>query len=721
MFAYHHSKQQYMCKFLLQVDHDKRRFYGLVVISMLFASVIFSFNTWGIAFDTFDDMVFGLSTFRYWHETALLQGRVIFYIHGPLAMLPYVVDSIHFLSFVRVAGLLLFAISFSLFLAVFLGSRFVFPLSMILLAGLWQNTIGGHNLLVAYPFYMLVHFSLFLLCHAYLIFRVKGEAEFSVRQWLAGGAALALLFAWEFALQYYFFTVLVIFCVSNKTVYETCKGWLVPVSLIYFVAAVLVVVFRWMFPSRYAGNSEVNLETSSVFTTHLTLSLGLIPGRQISFAEGGVPIGMAELYLVVGFSLSALLIIFALWRYRHSGNILQKRIHGSRVILFYLTGVVFFISPLALVSLTEKYQAWVLVHGVTNIHYSAFAYFAFIGVVCGFARMLFEYKVGSALFALVVSIFVAAIQAHNIGVSESQRDFFAKWPMFRAALSEIQDITGFSGPRVSLNSNFFVGIPEATFWTRYAQLRHGVPIEFVEGPGSDVEFVLERNEAFGPAVFVFYNGRLVSVVSRGSDDDGSIWLTALGAEQDLLRATNGAHSGFELTAVPSSDSGLIIRRPVCAQEFELSNGVFMGPFGVRDPDSSLVGFGRGFYGLESAGCEYWRWAEAPAELLIRSSPSDSRFIRLRIVAANDAELTFMIADKWSVLPISAGKIKDVCLDLSGISFPAELQMFSSEPSVQLNLGDPRLFSFAVFSLAWTESMAGCSRLELTRESDSVGF
>lgn len=650
---------------------------------------------WGIRFDNIDDMTFSLSNYDFWIGAAEAQGRIKMYASGPLAMLPYSFNSAASISIFRTIGWLCLVFSLAWYLSVLARNYFVGPVVVGITSLLWSNSVGGHNMLVSYPFYVPVIASLFILSlSAYTIESKRNKWSLHVM------SSLLLFVTISLGGELYFPYVVIMalygvfgFFLSKNRVLFLKSHILILIALAIPLAA--SVFYRVLHPSSYDGNSGVNFDLESFLATLVTLSGGLFPGVQAMKNLHYLVQDTSQVVSVIALSLS-LFLLLAISRSNLADGLENKRVvnYVVSVMPLFLLGV---FAPNTLISLTSKYQSWVE-SGVTDYLYSSLSFVAMVAIatilLVVFSRVRFVYYA----YIVVLSVCAGLTQANNFYVADHQRAKAEKWDFIESAIDKISSGTPVVDLNISLSGDFYELMPTEDYWDRYAMVvlnkkytftrfaGEGYFIErlsqasdngfLVVGFGSDVTHVLSRNYCDQLEVcFVITNKISVNGFLESGRKNGAVKIKLLAPEY-----RNGIYV-YTLDA-PLKKQALL---GISQQRYEGA---------VSRSDMSIV-FSQGVDGLEVGKSAQWRWARTPVKIDIDYNAQEKSLIRVTVCPAADMSLSAKIGGKTKVFQVKKDVSQDLLIDAVLNVGGTELSIESDVAPIKLNPLDPRYFSFQI--------------------------
>lgn len=671
-----------------------------MVGAILFCAFIGAINSWFVFYNTNDDMLIALSTYEYWHEIAKRQGRISFYLAGPLAMLPYLFEDINYLSAIRVFSWLFFVIVLSAFFSILFRRKSVFPIAMMSVSLLWTNTVGGHNMLVSYPFYFFTTASAFVIFLAMITLVIRGQLAINliVPSMLLG---FVLIIGGEIYFQYFPFVIALIYyqCFEEKIQQAKKRAVLHSVLISFLFSFVVIVLFRLVYPSQYSGNSTLSFNLTGLLQTFFVLTFGLFPGIQPFLTQ---KIDYFSISDIINAALVALVYMLFLLRLRT--DIERKKdsnLTGRRILFIGVVFLFALVAPNFLVSLTAKYQNWVL-HSTTNYLYSSFSYIVFsIGISSALIFAAHLKRLYSSLVFLV-GFLVFLTQLNNISVGENQRASSARWELFSAVIKNIKTFTSIDSPKIGLSESFFDGIPQPYYWNQYATKRLGFEGEIIKGAGGNLLMSYVPSAKYGSILLVGSDKSVdFMITSQRCDVQRPCYVTGLGEDSENL-IINGASTGgvrkVTLTNEWGKAEGVYFYRiqPGVPREKIISFSYFN--MAQEWEKTTFVNFDRGVYDLETSNNSNWRWAKTPVELKIGSTSNEERDFEIEITPAKNMVLVMKLNGAKQRVPAKAGERQTIALRSI---FPKEglvLTIDSDEEPVQLNSKDPRLFSFAITSM-----------------------
>lgn len=666
-----------------------------VIVAVLCILAIF-LNIWGVRYDTNDDMIIALSDYDYWRDVAERQGRVSYYLAGPLAMLPHFLNDIYYLTAVRMISLLLLISSAAALMARLLKSRGVFTVYVLVVSLLWSNSLNGHNFLVSYPGYIALTSCIFI--YALTLF-VNG-ARYNSRRDMALASVfllLALVMGGEIYFQYLPLLIFGLFYFYRQA---NSKRDFIPafylVGSSIGVALLIVISFRIAFPSQYSGNSELNFDFDIFSQTFLVLTAGLFPGVQPFLNRAFLFTSPVAIGVAIAISISAVVAI-VLMRER----MLEMKLTtlGAKEIKLGSTAFVIAVFvPNILVSLVVKYQEWVLLHNTTNYLYSALSYipFALMGgfllVVCAKNKRVY------LLVTAVIGGLVFFTQLNNFYVSGLQRANSEKWDLFDAAIQRLKSEANGKPIAISLSDSFFVGIPQESYWENYAHKKLEFSGQVRRGGNADRHFSYYPSASHGALLFVGSEGLIEDAFGTFSCDETNpcFLLTSNAFGKNLIKSGRGG------SAVSLMSEGRVER----VHSYRLTNrisedsilGLSFHEFHGRLQNEVALDFGSGVYDLEGREGGYWRWVRVPATLVVDSKSRQKVLVDLVLTPASDMVVEARLNDFESSYSLRGGATQEIQFTATLEEGKNELLFESAVKPIRLNKSDPRFFSFMINSV-----------------------
>lgn len=671
-----------------------------LILIILFCLSLAIINFWYIRYDTNDDMIFALSDYSFWKDVAQKQGRISFYFAGPLAMVPHIFNDVNYLSAVRVFSWMFLVILIGVFFYTLFWNKSVISVAVLIVSLLWANTLGGHNMLVSYPFYISFNLALFVIFMTSINFymRAKVEINYILPCVLLG---VVLLLGGEIYFQYFPFVALVVFYLSVKSRDEngiSYKNLYLTLSVFVIIFAIIV-SYKLIYQSVYGGNSQLNFDFYRVLYTFFVLTFGMSPGVQPF-------LNRAYIFQSPSFILAAIVIalcvVYALMRMRSKLETLTITHLTARDRVFVLMSFALALcAPNFLLALTQKYQSWVIDHSVSNYLYSSFSYVVMaIGlsaIVVLSARLRHLY----IIVTIIVGLGVFITQVNNMTVGGMQRQASKKWELFDAAIKNVESFVSVEPPKIGLSDNFYDGIPQNYYWNAYASKKLNFKGVIEKGRGGDgfISYVPSRVQ--GPILLVGSNATIDSVITTEPCQlNQPCYLNSLRRYSDNLL---GGEGGGSVRSIVLSGGGKVIgdtysyRVQPSMERNRVLSFSFHDLASERLSTASVV-FEKGVYGLETENGRYWRWAHTPVRLTISSTEADERDLRMDITPARDMVLTLSLNGKSQRVSAKKGVQQRIVLSSKIYRGESLLAIDSDVNSIRLNEKDPRFFSFMFNSI-----------------------
>lgn len=655
---------------------------------------------------TFDEMNVALWTFTNARDLGDRQGRLANLASYPLYKAPYISNSLLYLLLIRVAGLIAATAAVAGFCGLLFSNRWIGLMAFALMNLCWANSLGGHNLVAAYPFSILAVYAINIVAIAAVLqgFRTGATAKVLAG---AGLAISSLLLGGEYIIQFvpcYIF----LYCVYVRHTCLRFRDHAAPVvgAILFGVAA--NVLFRITHPSSYDGNTQLNVDPVRIARTWWTLTTGLIPlwqpyRNRHEIFDDAYAVSLAIISAgLAGFILFALRPWLAATSQRQSSNDAVAKIGCIAALIC---------CPNVLLSLTTKYQSWVIDHGVTDFTYSSLSFF---GLMTGLVYLTALCSRSVRLYCTVACLWTLCIfftVSNNLYVGSVLRTTSQKWTLFEAALRKIPADAAEGSQIVGLSEAFFEGLnPSAAlgYWSSYARQRCGRSITVVEAPTVGADLILFSSKRSGQQCLLTRDSNVAHILACGS--------TMPQVNESYLCVTP-AHGDVRNLLYPALGSG-VEEIPVASMQRELISVSSGWPVYCYTPHKTLprsaclgivsaiapakpdrIVFGEGVYGVEySPDGKAFRWCQSHAEFTLHAARTGPAALRLLLGSPTAQTLSAKIGEHThnvALSPFETAELYDI-VDVAheGVT----VAIASDTASVQLNPADPRTFSFAIHGI-----------------------
>jgi hypothetical protein len=369
-------------------------------------------------------------------------GRLTLAVHIFLTHIPYLSDDFVYPKIFLIASHVLIVSYFGYVLGKYSNSRTIALLFLVFFLVFLTNS-WEHNLYASYPFAFHVSMAAAIgSSHFLYLYRVTGKRFNLNLSAISYGFAIS---AYEQFTIYAFFYLGLLFFWKRPFASNGSKALLrdaIPFFITIFIYVVLVIGFKILVPGKYEGTELASFNIQGFFTTLKTFILSSFPVYIPLSNEGLIAANISgyELSLVRIFDsfrwvwlakvmVAAVLITWALRTSDHrSGRASTISLAATLLLLLVLS--------VLLVSVSAKYQDWVLNHNVraySSSSYSAqLCAAALVAVLaCAVGRTALIRKLNSGeIFVgavLLISPVIAVTEHHNDNILAWQRNAANKW------------------------------------------------------------------------------------------------------------------------------------------------------------------------------------------------------------------------------------------------------------------------------------------------------
>ena len=660
---------------------------------------------------TWDDQSMYDATYQFGLGAAYAQARISHFFNAFLMIVPYLVDSHMYYKVVQVGTNIALIVSIGAVLSLLFRNKYLWYIYSILAFALWQNS-DGHNLMVAYPFY--IGFSIFTLSLSlvffiyYLRLNKNSYLLLSLLTWVLTYKGT------EFYLMYVPIFFIIAYYESDKnSLVEKLKDILTKTKwhmLVTFTLFVIYIIFRIYTGSEYGGRT-LNLNFDSFVTSWLTYTIGLAPGVQFYYNYKDYTI--LEFIRLIDFSAISVSILIMYSLISLKDKIQQISLNSA---YYFLIAAYFILVPNFLISWTVKYQYYVEHHNVNNYLYSSYTFFAILLAV-DFALIKAKKNLNYNILVLILTVLALLTQVNNKFVGEKQAHYSEKYFLLDAFLESTyleHKKNGFTILAPTLWDEMTVTkdywIQDA--WTRYSKRK-------VNGEVNIVRYANDKDAK-------------VEYIVGGKNK--SSFLTY--SENNKLRAIflstekcNKTHPCYFLSTYPSLNgsimhgasvaNGLVYKTQIISTP-DQENIYGIGTYHIKDDVDdrqmmmlldyspalgarAVVDFYEGFYALEKNGSSQWIWAFGNGKVDIRSPVDTKAKLVISLKVASKRTLKFKFNDRIHEIEFKDNKLKDIALPVDLNKGNNTLEVLSNVRPVKLSKVDDRVFSYAIFDIGVIDS------------------
>lgn len=455
-------------------------FFSLSIMILIYLSIFF--HIFDVQFMTHDDINHYVSDYKDWVKAAYLQGRIEFFIDGIYQHILLANTSYVYYRSWQIFTIIAIIFSLGFFINILLREKYIGYLYMILLATLWQNSVG-HNLIGSYPLYKGIAFVFFL---ASLMTYIK-YIRTNKRKYL-----IASLIFWsitlrgsEFWVVYLpFFVIFGFYELENNAIFKRFYRS-IAVSKWHILLLIISTIVYYLFRESTSGGFSSNImqidSISTVISTWMKYTFGLTPGIQFysnaDFKGFDYILGMIDFQIIFTASFSFVLMIM-IRKYIKDTDISKKSI-----LVILLAGLYGIFAPNFLISLTHKYQYWAEGNAIIDYLYSSFSYFAIVLILFLILLLLRRRPKGYVSFSLFITILILGTLLNNKYIGNLQEEDNRKFFFLDAFL--YSNYSKALGNKPIMFSNLSVIPVSAVDLKRLAKKRGKVDLNFIEKGQAD--------------------------------------------------------------------------------------------------------------------------------------------------------------------------------------------------------------------------------------------
>jgi hypothetical protein len=480
--------------------------FEIFVIALLVA--VICQRVWGLGIVNHDDAEWALRAYQSGqpdapHEMAVSEGRLWGLPIGNLMLFGLARQGTAFGEFLKIGSFTLFFAAFYFTVATYFGTR-IAVVAAILFCALYEVRWDG-SILTAYPLLIWPTGTVFL--GSILSARWYGHRGGMLPLCLS--IALLWLSLWNNEGLVVTFAALFLACVvvAYAQVAEARRAVTLLFGAVIAILAYAGPSLAWLYlhPSGYHGHVLAPFDWSRFSRTlfhfvtsgsvvhdflepysvrYLARSVADVGAADYSIFDSARTITASPTALLVG-----LLTVGVLWKS------LPDRVKGERPWLdrsfAIVFGLVLAIVPLAVVSMTEKYQHYVIEFGVRSHYMTILAHFGLslvaASLIIAFLDLLRRLPVLSGVAVGVIALgggALAALSSHSSDVIVADmRPEAARW---RVLAQTVDDMQTLSEKRSIIwasrfgDGSWFAVLP-ADYWSAYAKARYGRDVEFRTG------------------------------------------------------------------------------------------------------------------------------------------------------------------------------------------------------------------------------------------------
>ena len=394
----------------------------------------------------------------------------------------------------------------------------------------------------------------------------------------------------------------------------------------------------------------------------------------------------------------AVVIFILLYFSRQKLKLARERLNLALMFVFSL---IYVFIPNILISLTSKYQGWVLESSAHDYLYSAYSFFSISLCFVVLAIYLSKWKVLYVFFSLVVVILSILVQVNNATVEDEQVKYSEKfWLMNTFLTGKVAQEQG-SPLDIYAPSLWDFNTFREEYWTDYSRNKTGseISISRTQRGNSQLTFVESNKEKRSYLLFskkgqlraIFYfsdycNNSSCALITSGERIDTNSVMTKGGRHYNrtLLPTARGINTPVSMLEV---DHGVLL------QEFISIDGAT--PPGFFEP---VIKFLSGVYEKEiDATGESWWWAYEPVEISIKSEKDYEAELSISLRVAVPMKLSFSQNNGMIHEEVITNDIDETVINMqlhigAGTNV---IRVDSNKMAIKLNDSDPRLFLFQI--------------------------
>jgi len=687
-------------------ESTKKKFYYL---SLMMAVIIFGLaaHITNVKFTTYDDLNFSFGGYDLWVYLAYDHSRIAYFISGFFAQVPYMIDNFLYFKLVHIGTLIGVVLSLGLLIKVIYRNNYLSYIYMLLMIVLWQNS-HGHNLMVAYFFYMGLGIITFSFSYLFFILFLRNKKKHYI--WFSLIFWAITLQGTEFWVMYLPFFLLIAYSESLQTTFKQRIAESINVSKWHIAMVLLNVlvysVFRMYADGTYGG-SVINLEAWKIVATWATYSFGLFPGYQ--FYLNSKVTGVFYLLKLIDFQIIVITFIVLALLIHFKNKMKEITLSTYGFIYALLIAIYGMFAPTFLISLTTKYQYWVSYHHVSDYLYSSFSFFAIALIFLLFLVKTASNKIYFFL-AIVISLLVFVTQLNNKYIGDIQARNSEKLFLLDAVLESKFIQNQQEGYAISAPTLWDTAvITEKDMLSTYAEKKIGKKLKILKEGEANATLTYVKSEKNKASFLMYSENRELKAIftfTQQCNERKPCYLMSTGTVENDNLIDNNAFV---------QDNALEIKVDELARGaesksinmFELNN-----PINARrmlalleyNPKPFLVPtieYDEGFYSLESDQGQKWRWASGNSKITVKSLSNKKVAIKLVVEPASKMKMKFRVGDTSKEVVFNDTVPQTVTLLTELNKGENIIEIMPDVSPVRLSPADSRTFSFRVFELKLT--------------------
>lgn len=421
----------------------KNVFFIILLLLIILVYIITFYPLLGVMYSSNDDMWFAIFSQKSIYDIvetastlAQQQARIQWHYVMFVYILPYIFDNQVYYYFLKFFPLLLNSILFGYIVNKLSRSRILSLISVLFYAIFIQNSFD-HNQLVSYVFIFPFAFNLILLSIILIIIVLENiinqsnvKKVFTLKNKLLTFSSVLLYFAAismsEVFLAYLslYFVVIPYYLVKSdrSDTHKLIISFLTPyvVATVFFLVPYLI--YRDLNPPIYQGTSYMNFDISLIMKVIFQFSIASLPiqtfwqysdlFQQYSYLENGHvnsllwPIIHSKPIWIIKGILSSLIIALLFSQ-------IERLLKKETILLLLGIGLILFVSPSILLSISQKYQQWVM-NGVNAYVFTYYSFFGSILIIGTISIAIYQSLSSLFLKNLYVFLFLIIVSTGSI-------------------------------------------------------------------------------------------------------------------------------------------------------------------------------------------------------------------------------------------------------------------------------------------------------------------
>ena len=653
-----------------------------------------------VKYATDDDLYFSSANYSDWVGFAQNQGRISHYLDGILSRIPYLFDNQFYYLAIQLGSLVVMSLSVILMIKATLKNSYISILYGILIFVLWQNS-HGHNLMVSYPFYVtlsVVTFSLSIIFFTWFLDKkISKYLFFSIFFWIL------TLKGSEFWVVYLPLFLIIAYSRSLDTGFKEKTIYCIKKSRYHvyavFINILIYFTFRWQVDNMYSGNI-VNIQIENILYSWFSYTAGLFPGYQfyLNVNKFGV---YTFLDLIDLKTVLLPLVVLSILILVRENSVVKKLDKKS----YILIGVLMSFAPTFLVSLTEKYQSWVIHHNASDYLPSSFSYLSIVFIVAVMLATI-KSKTHYIFISIFISILVFTTQLNNkyIGIQQSNwaERFFLLNAFFQTEYTE-------DGVLVSptlWSNRIYSGKGRENSLSKYAKYNSGKNIEILKNGISNTTLKYFKSEKNKSSFLTYSESNKLKAIFLSSEKCNKIHPCYLlsaypslnGSVMHNTSVANGLVYKAQVISIPDQENIYGINTYHVKSDIDDRQMTMLLEYNSTLDMQQVVDFDEGFYTLEQDGVNKWIWAFGNGKINIKSPIDIEAQLMISLRTATKRTMKFKLNDKVYEVEFKDNKLRDIVFPVNLNKGNNALEILSNAQSIKLSKADDRMFSYAIFDI-----------------------